>query len=108
MLDIVLFRAWTEYAAGLEMLGEKLRAGAFLVKVYCDFKSTIVEVNIWRAFVAIGFTYDIDQILYGLLFDEEKFQQSPGFLGLWERSVPLGSLSKGRRESKFRSIHKPE
>jgi hypothetical protein len=36
-----------------------------------------------------------------LLFDEENFRRSPGFLDLWERNMPLESLSKWRRESKF-------
>jgi hypothetical protein len=32
----------------------------------------MIEVNIWGAFAAIGFTHDIEQSPYGLLFDEEK------------------------------------
>jgi hypothetical protein len=33
----------------------------------------MVEVNIWGVFAAIGFIHDIEQNLYGLLFDKEKF-----------------------------------
>jgi hypothetical protein len=68
----------------------------------------MVEVNIWGAFAAIGFTHDIEQNLYELLFDEEKFRQSPGFAELWERNTPLESLSKRRRELKFGCINKLE
>jgi hypothetical protein len=68
----------------------------------------MVEVNIWGAFSVIGFTYDIDQNPYGLLFGEEKLRQSPVFVELCERDTPLESLSKRRREVKFRWIKKPE
>jgi hypothetical protein len=53
-----------------------------MIKVYHDFKQTMVEVNIWNAFAAIGFIHDIEQNPYELLFDEEKFRQSPGFVEL--------------------------
>jgi uncharacterized protein (UPF0248 family) len=45
---------------------------AFLLKVYCDFKQIMMEINIWKAFAIIGFTYDIDEIPYRLPFDEEN------------------------------------
>jgi hypothetical protein len=61
----------------------------------------MIEVNIWGAFAAIGFSYDIAQNPYGLFFDEERLRQSPGFVELWERDMPLDSLSKRRREAKF-------
>jgi hypothetical protein len=32
----------------------------------------MIEINIWEAFEAIGFTHDIEQSPYGLLLDEEK------------------------------------
>jgi hypothetical protein len=57
----------------------------------------MVEVNIWGAFSAIGFSYEIGHEPYELLFDEEKFRQSRGFLALWERDVPLDSLSRRRQ-----------
>jgi hypothetical protein len=68
----------------------------------------MVEVNIWGAFAASGFSYDIAQNPYGLLFDEEMLRQSPGFVEFWECDTPLGSLSKRRRERKFGWIKKPE
>jgi hypothetical protein len=76
--------------------------------VYHDFKQTMIEVNISGAFAAIGFSYDIAQNPFGLLFGAEKLRQSPGFVELWERDKPLESLSKRRREAKFGWINEPE
>jgi hypothetical protein len=56
----------------------------------------MIEVNIWKAFEAIGLTHDIEKSPYGLLFNEEKPRQSPGFAELWERDTPLESLSMRR------------
>jgi hypothetical protein len=80
MLDIMLFSILKRHATGLEMLNEESETVAFILKLYHDFKQTIVEVNIWRAFSAIGFTHDMTQDPYGLFFDEEKFPQSRGFM----------------------------
>jgi hypothetical protein len=46
MFDVVLFGASKKYATGLEMLGEEQSAAAFLLKVYHNFKQTLIEVNI--------------------------------------------------------------
>jgi hypothetical protein len=67
-----------------------------------------MEVNIWGAFAAIGFTYHIKQNSYGQLFDQEKLRQSPGFVELWERDLPLESVSKHGREANFEWINKSE
>jgi hypothetical protein len=83
------------------MLDEEQPAAAFIIKVYHDFKQTMVEVNIWGAFSAIGFSYDISHEPYELLFDEEKFRQSRDFLELWERDVPVDSLSRRRQQARF-------
>jgi hypothetical protein len=104
----VLLDALKKYATGLETLDEESRAVAFLLKVYRDFKQTMVEINIWGAFADIRFTREIDQISYGLLFDKEKFRQSLGFVEHWERDISFESLSKRLRESKLEWINKPE
>jgi hypothetical protein len=67
----------------------------------------MVEVNIWGTFSVIGLTHSIKQSLYGLLFDDEKFGPSRGFVEDWERSTSMESLWKRRRESKFGWINKP-
>jgi hypothetical protein len=46
ILDIALLDALKKYATGLETLDEESRAVAFFLKVYCDFKQTMVEINI--------------------------------------------------------------
>jgi hypothetical protein len=68
----------------------------------------MMEVNGWGAFSTIRFSYDITQNPYELLFDEEKFRQSRGFLELWARDRLLESLSTRRRHAKFGWINKPE
>jgi hypothetical protein len=60
MLDVVLFGILMKPAIGLKTLHEEQSATRFLLKVYQDFKKTMVEVNIWRAFAAIGFTHDVE------------------------------------------------
>jgi hypothetical protein len=108
VLDVVLFGALKKHATSLTMLDEEQSAAAFLIKVYHDYKQTMVEVNIWSAFAAIVLTHDITQDPYGLIFDEEKFRQSPGFLELWQRDVPFKSLSSRRQQARFDWTSKSE
>jgi hypothetical protein len=54
-----------------------------------------VEANIWGAFSAIGFSYDIMKNPYGLPFDEEKVRQSRGFLELWAPDIPWRVCRRG-------------
>jgi hypothetical protein len=53
-LDVVLFGAMKKHATGLETLDEGLSAAAFLLKVYHDFKQTMIEVNIWGPLLLLG------------------------------------------------------
>jgi hypothetical protein len=46
MLDVVLFSALKKHVTGLEMLNEESGTVAFILKLYHDFKQTMVEVNI--------------------------------------------------------------
>jgi hypothetical protein len=64
ILDVVLFGALKKRASGLEMWNEESGTVVFIIKLYHDFKQTMVEVNIWRAFSAIGFFYAITQNPY--------------------------------------------
>jgi hypothetical protein len=61
VLDLVLFGALKRHANSLKAFEEKQPTVAFLLKVYRDFKQTMIEVNIWKAFKAIGITYDIEE-----------------------------------------------
>jgi hypothetical protein len=47
MLDVVIFGALKKHANGLKMFDEEQPAAAFLLRVYRDFKQTMIEVNIW-------------------------------------------------------------
>jgi hypothetical protein len=108
VLDVVLFDAFKKHGTGLRTLEKQQPAAALLLKVWHDFKQTMMEMNTWEIFAAIGFTPEIEKNLYGLLFDEEKFRESSGFTELWERNTPLESLAKKRRELKFGWINKPK
>jgi hypothetical protein len=108
MLDVILFGALKKHAHGLKLCDEEQPTAAFLLKVYHEFKQTMTEVNIWGASSAMGFSYDITQKPYELLFDEEKFRHSRGFLELWERDVPFESLSRRRQQAMFEWINQPE
>jgi hypothetical protein len=44
--DVILFGALKKHANGLKMVDEGQPAAAFLLKVYHDFKQTLIEVNI--------------------------------------------------------------
>jgi hypothetical protein len=78
MLDVVLFGAMKKRTSRLEMWNEEADTAAFIIRLYHDFKQTMVKVNVWGAFSAIGFSYDIRESPYRSLFDEEKFRQSGG------------------------------
>jgi hypothetical protein len=80
MLDVVLFGALRKHANGLKIFDEEQSAAAFLLRVYRDFKQTMIEVNIRGAFAAVRLIHRIDQNPYGLLFDEQKLRQSRGFM----------------------------
>jgi hypothetical protein len=108
MLDVVLFGALKKLDSGLEMWNEESDTVAFIIKLYHDFKKLMMEVNIWGAFSAIGFSCDTTQNPYGLLFDEENFRQSRGFMELWARDTPLETLSLRLRQAKFEWINKLE
>jgi hypothetical protein len=108
MLDVVLFGILNKRCSGLEMWNKESDTVAFIIRLFHDFKQTMVELNIWRAFSSIGFSYYSTQNPYGLLFDEKKFRQSRGFIELCARETPLESLSTRRRQAKFGWINKPE
>jgi hypothetical protein len=108
MLDVVLFDALQKRASGLEMWNKESYRAAFIIRLYHDFKQTMVEFNIWNAFSAIGFSCHITQNPYALLFDEEKFRQSRGFMEVGVHDKPLESLSTRRQHAKFGWINKSE
>jgi hypothetical protein len=47
-----------------------------IMKIYLDFKHTTVNSNVWKAFQAFAFEFDIRSELYRFLFNEEKLNKS--------------------------------
>jgi hypothetical protein len=82
----------------------------FIMKAYHNFKETMVESNIWRAFRVIGFEFDTEAEPYRLLLNEEKLRQSEGFRELWSFHFPLDQLSsrRQRQNARFGWINKQE
>jgi hypothetical protein len=80
----------------------------FIMKVYSDFKKTMVEPNIWAAFQAIGFEYDTVAEPYRLLFNKEKLRESKGFQEPWMIDFPLNQLSALLCAANFGWINQPE
>jgi hypothetical protein len=84
----------------------------FMMKVCHDFKQTMVEPNIWRAFQALGFEFEFDPTSepYRLLSNEEKLRQSEGFGELWSIDFPLDQLSswRQRQNARFGWINRQE
>jgi hypothetical protein len=67
--------------------GEKASV-KFLMKVYHDFKQTMVEPNIWGAFQALDFEFNTRSEPYRLLFNEKKLRESTGFREVWSIAFP--------------------
>jgi hypothetical protein len=73
----------------------------FTMKVYHDFKQTMVPSNVWGAFHALGINYDTRREPSRLLFDEGKLRGSGGFQELWSHDFLLDQLSDRRRAARF-------
>jgi hypothetical protein len=98
VLDVTLFGVLKRrlgYKLPLEDENETVR---FIMKVYHDFKQTMVEPNTWGALQAIGFKFDTEAEPYRLLFNEEKLRQSEGFRELSSIDFPLDQLSSRRQK----------
>jgi hypothetical protein len=80
----------------------------FLMKLYHDFKQTMVPSNVWGAFHALGFDYYTRREPSRLLFDEEKLRGSRGFQEPWSLDFPLDQLSDRRRADQFGWINVPQ
>jgi hypothetical protein len=79
-----------------------------LMKVYNDFRQTMVPSNAWGAFHALGFEYDTRRESSRLLFDKEKLRGSGGLQELSSLDFPLDQLSDRRRVAPFEWINGPE
>jgi hypothetical protein len=78
------------------------------MKVYHDFTQTRVRLNVWAAFRALVFEFDMRREPYGLLFDNVQLRESGGYEELWSVDFPLDQLSGRGRTAQFGWITKPE
>jgi hypothetical protein len=94
VLDVTLFGVFKRRPRyGLPF--EDAKATVKLITKAChDFKRTMLELNIWGAFQALGFEFEFDQTNepYRLSFNEEKLRESAGFRELWSIDLPLDQL----------------
>jgi hypothetical protein len=108
ILDLTLFGVLKHQPRYYLPFDDDAATVKFIMKVYRDFKKTMVEPNIWAAFQTIGFEYDTGAEPDRLLFNEEKLRESKGFQELWMIDFPLDQLSALRRAANFRWINQPE
>jgi hypothetical protein len=80
----------------------------FIMKGSHDFGQTMVRLNIWGAFRALGLEFDVGSVPYRLLFDKIKLRESAGFQELWSVDFALDQLSGRQRTARFGWINKPE
>jgi hypothetical protein len=108
VLDVTLFGVLKRHLGSKLPFEDEKETVGFIMKVCHDFKQTMVKLNIWEAFQAIGFEFDTELEPYRLLFNEEKLRQSEGFRELWSIDFPLDQLSSWRQNSRFDWINKYE
>jgi hypothetical protein len=60
----------------------------FIIKVYLDFRQTMVPPNVWGAFQALGLDSDTRNERYWLLFNEKKPRESACFRERWSIDFP--------------------
>jgi hypothetical protein len=104
ILDMTLFGVLKQRLGSKLPFEDEKETVTFIMKVYRDFKQTMVELNMWGAFRAIGFEFEFDTEAepYQLLFHEEKLRQSEGFRELWFIDFPLNQLSSQRQSQNAR------
>jgi hypothetical protein len=79
-----------------------------ILKVYHDFKHTMVPPNVCGAFRALGLEFDTRRGPSGLLLDEVKLWERGIRQELWCVHFPLDQLSGRRTAPWFNWINKPE
>jgi hypothetical protein len=108
VLDVTLFGVLRRRPGSKLPLEDEKESVKFIMKVYHNFKQTMVEFNTWEAFQVIGFEFDTGAEPYRLLSNEEKLRQSEGFRELWSIDFPLDQLSSQRQNFRFGWINKHE
>jgi hypothetical protein len=106
VLDVALFGVPNRHTRYELPFGDQKATVQFIVKVYHNFKRTMVESNRCSAFQILGFQFDIRSEPYRLLFNEEKLRESAGSRELWSIEFPLDQLSIQRRPAGYRPLSK--
>jgi hypothetical protein len=73
-----------------------------------EFRMTMVEPNIWRAFRGIEVKYSEVYGFERVSFDEMTLRESEGLKELWNIDFPVGNLSPRCQSCKFDWINEPE
>jgi hypothetical protein len=84
------------------------RTANFILRVYHDFRATMIDVNILGAFRKIGLTFHVVGNITRVHFDEIRLRESPGFRELWDINYPPENLTVWRRNAQFGWINKVE
>jgi hypothetical protein len=80
----------------------------FVFQTDKDFRSTMIDTNIWRAFRRIGLEFhDVGDVQH-ILFNEITLRQSPRFQEPSVIDCAPENLSTRGREAKFHWTNKPE
>jgi hypothetical protein len=80
----------------------------FIRKAFHTLKQPFVPENVRSAFKLPGLEFTMTQILYTLLFREDKLRRSRGFQEIWKVKYPLDQLSKSSREARYGWINQYE
>jgi hypothetical protein len=108
VLDVTLFGVLKRCLGDKLPFEDEKETVRLIMKVYHDFKQTMVEPNIWDAFRVIEFEFDTEAEPYQLLFNEEKLRQSEGFRELWSIELSLDQLLSQRQNARFGWINVQE
>jgi hypothetical protein len=110
VLDVTLFGVLKRRLGYKFPFEDEKETVKLIMKVYRDFKETMVEPNIWGALRAIGFEFEFDTEAepHRLLFNEEKLRQIAGFREVWSIDLLLDKLSSRRQNIRFGWINKQE
>jgi hypothetical protein len=102
-LDLTLFGVLKRRGQNQLPFGDDAGNPRFIKKVYCDFRSTMTDINIWGTFQWIGVIYNIVDWIQRASFDEIILRESRGFREFWD--MILTSLWRiYRRGAKMRGL----
>jgi hypothetical protein len=110
ILDVTVFGVLKRRVGDKLPFEDEKEIVEFIMKGYRDFKQTMEEPNIWRAFQAIGFEFEFDTEAdpYRFLSNEEKLRENEDFRGSWSIDFRVDQLSSRRQNARFEWINKQQ